>query len=99
MLVSLQTMARLFISHSSWNNDKAVEVRDWLADTATRSDRRVAVLSQTMSGVLDTFKSRIPAMAAHVEAQVVLRAELRRTAEASYERAFAEANASIVTKP
>src|SRR5215813_4095715 len=24
-------MARLFISHSSWNNDKAIEVRDWLA--------------------------------------------------------------------
>ena len=70
-------------------------VRDWLADTATRSDRRVAVLSQTMSGVLDTFKSRVPAMAAHVEAQVVLRAELRRTAEASYERAFAEANAGL----
>jgi energy-coupling factor transporter ATP-binding protein EcfA2 len=70
-------------------------VRDWLTDTATRSDRRVAVLSQTMAGVLDTFKSRIPAMAAHVEAQVVLRAELRRTAEAFYERAFAEANASL----
>jgi len=70
-------------------------VRDWLADTATRSDRRVAVLSQTMSGVLDTFKSRIPAMAGHVEAQVVLRAELRRTAEAAYERAFAEANAGL----
>ena len=70
-------------------------VRDWLTETATRSDRRVAVLSQTMSGVLDTFKSRVPAMAAHVEAQVVLRAELRRTAEASYERAFAEANAGL----
>jgi energy-coupling factor transporter ATP-binding protein EcfA2 len=70
-------------------------VRDWLTDTATRSDRRVAVLSQTMSGVLDTFKSRVPAMAAHVEAQVVLRAELRRTAEASYERAFAEADAGM----
>ncbi|TBB38562.1 TIR domain-containing protein [Rhizobium ruizarguesonis] len=27
----VQTVARLFISHSSWNNDKAVEVRDWLA--------------------------------------------------------------------
>ena len=39
-------------------------VRDWLTETATRSDRRVAVLSQTMSGVLDTFKSRVPAMAA-----------------------------------
>ena len=70
-------------------------IRDWLADTAARSDRRVAVLSQTMSGVLDTFKSRVPAMAAHVEAQVVLRAELRRTAEASYERAFAEADAGL----
>jgi energy-coupling factor transporter ATP-binding protein EcfA2 len=70
-------------------------VRDWLTETATRSDRRVAVLSQTMSGVLDTFKSRVPAMAAHVEAQVVLRAELRRTAEASYERAFAEANTGL----
>jgi len=70
-------------------------VRDWLTETATRSDRRVAVLSQTMSGVLDTFKSRVPAMAAHVEAQVVLRGELRRTAEASYEQAFAEANAGL----
>jgi energy-coupling factor transporter ATP-binding protein EcfA2 len=70
-------------------------IRDWLADTATRSDRRVAVLSQTMSGVLDTFKSRVPVMAAHVEAQVVLRAELQRTAEAAYERAFAEANAGL----
>src|SRR5271170_762030 len=27
----LQSMARLFISHSSRNNDKAIEVRDWLA--------------------------------------------------------------------
>jgi energy-coupling factor transporter ATP-binding protein EcfA2 len=70
-------------------------VRDWLTETATRSDRRVAVLSQTMSGVLDTFKSRVPALAGHVEAQVVLRAELRRTAEASYERAFAEANTGL----
>ena len=70
-------------------------VRDWLADTAARTDRRVAVLSQTMSGVLDTFKSRVPAMAAHVEAQVVLRAELRRTAETSYELAFAEADVGL----
>jgi hypothetical protein len=65
-------------------------VRDWLADTSARSDRRVAVLSQTMSGVLDTFKSRVPAVAAHVEAQVVLRAELRRAAETAYRNAFAE---------
>jgi energy-coupling factor transporter ATP-binding protein EcfA2 len=70
-------------------------VRDWLADTAARSDRRVAVLSRTMSGVLDTFKSRVPAIAAHVEAQVVLRAQLRRAAETAYENAFAEASAGL----
>ena len=70
-------------------------VRDWLADTAARSDRRVAVLSRTMSGVLDTFKSRVPAIAAHVEAQVVLRAQLRQAAETAYENAFAEAGGGL----
>ena len=70
-------------------------VRDWLADTAARSDRRVAVLSKTMSGVLDTFKSRVPAIAAHVEAQVVLRAQLRRAAETAYQNAFAEAGRGL----
>ena len=70
-------------------------IRDWLADTAARADRRVAVLSRTMSGVLDTFKTRIPAIAAHVEAQVVLRAELRRAAETAYENAFTEAEAGM----
>jgi len=70
-------------------------IRDWLADTAARADRRVAVLSRTMSGVLDTFKTRIPTIAAHVEAQVVLRAELRRAAETAYENAFTEAIAGM----
>jgi len=70
-------------------------VRDWLADTAARSDRRVAVLSRTMSGVLDTFKSRVPDIAAHVEAQVVLRAQLRRAAETAYQNAFAEVGGGL----
>ena len=70
-------------------------VRDWLTATATQADRRVAVLSQTMSGVLDTFKTRVPAMAAHVEAQVVLRAELRRSAETAYQGAFDEAGTGL----
>ena len=70
-------------------------IRDWLADTAVRADRRVAVLTQTMSGVLDTFKTRVPAMAAHVEAQVVLRAELRDVAETAYQGAFDEAAAGL----
>jgi 50S ribosome-binding GTPase len=65
-------------------------VREWMADTAIRADRRVAVLTQTMSGVLDTFRSRVPALAAEVEAQVKLRAELTREAAGAYQAAMAE---------
>jgi hypothetical protein len=64
-------------------------IRDWLNETAKRPDRRVAVLSQTMSGMLDTFKTRVPRMAAHVDAQVVLRTRLRREAETAYATALA----------
>jgi hypothetical protein len=65
-------------------------IRDWLNETAQYTDRRVAVLSQTMSGVLDTFKTRVPRLAAHVDAQVVLSTRLRREAENAYAGALAE---------
>ena len=71
--------------------DAYQEIRSWLADTAARTDRRVTVLTQTMSGVLDTFKTRVPKVAAHVEAQVVLRGQLRREAADAYQHALAEA--------
>ncbi|MGH3279324.1 MAG: GTPase, partial [Trebonia sp.] len=64
-------------------------IRDWLTETAQQADRRVTVLSQTMSGMLDTFKTRLPRLAAHVDAQVVLRARLRREAEGAYLTALA----------
>jgi energy-coupling factor transporter ATP-binding protein EcfA2 len=63
-------------------------IKDWLTETAVREDRRVAVLSQTMSGVLDTFKIRVPRLAAHVDAQVTLQARLRRLAESEYAAAL-----------
>jgi energy-coupling factor transporter ATP-binding protein EcfA2 len=65
-------------------------IRDWLNETAQHSDRRVAVLSQTMAGMLDTFKTRVPRLAAHVDAQVVLGTRLRREAENAYANALAE---------
>ena len=65
-------------------------IRDWLNETAQHADRRVAVLSQTMSGMLDTFKVRVPRLAAHVDAQVVLGTRLRREAEGAYASAMAE---------
>jgi hypothetical protein len=62
----------------------AAPVRAWLTDTARLDDRRVAVLTQTMSGVLDTFRSRVPALADHVIEQLALRRRLRQTVEDAY---------------
>jgi hypothetical protein len=65
-------------------------VRSWLEEAAVSEDRRVAVLTQTMSGVLDTFRSRVPELAAQVEAQVALRVELQGLVEGAYDVALAE---------
>jgi len=68
----------------------AAPVRTWLEDTAKREDRRVAVLTQTMSGVLDTFRSRVPALADHVTEQLALRRQLRESVQTAYAASLAE---------
>ena len=68
-------------------------IRQWLTEAA-QSDRRVAVLSQTMSGVLDTFPTRVPALAAQVEAQAALRDELIGAVAAAYRVALTEIETS-----
>ena len=65
-------------------------VRAWLAETAEQPDRRVAVLTRTMSGVLDTFRIRVPSLAAQVEDQVTLRAGLTSAVAGSYQAALDE---------
>src|SRR5712692_8009793 len=70
-------------------------IRDWLQDTAAREDRRVAVLTQTMSGVLDTFRARLPALASQAEAQLTLRAELRSAVDEAYAAGLSEIDAAI----
>jgi hypothetical protein len=70
--------------------DVSEPVRDWLAETARRQERKIAILTQTMSGVLDTFEARVPALAAQAETQLALRDELRSAAEAAYSAGLAE---------
>jgi energy-coupling factor transporter ATP-binding protein EcfA2 len=70
-------------------------VRLWLADTARRDERKVAILTQTMSGVLDTFTDRIPALAAQAEMQLALRQELSSAADAAYAAGMAELDEAI----
>jgi energy-coupling factor transporter ATP-binding protein EcfA2 len=68
----------------------AAPIQEYLADTAQRVDRRVAVLTQTMAGVLDTFRDRVPALADHAAAQLAIRRELRDTVDAAYAQGLAE---------
>src|SRR5262249_60019166 len=68
--------------------EASTPIRGWLAE-ASHSDRRVAVLSQTMSGVLDTFPIRVPALAAEVEAQAALRDDLIAAVADAYRAALA----------
>jgi hypothetical protein len=75
--------------------DVSEPVRLWLADTALLDERKVAILTQTMSGVLDTFTDRIPALAAQAEMQLALRRELSSAADAAYAAGLAELDEAI----
>jgi energy-coupling factor transporter ATP-binding protein EcfA2 len=78
-------IAETIVTDAMLPAETARPVREWLEETATGDDRRVAVLTQTMSGMLDTFRTRIPALAGQVEAQLALRGELRAAARGAYD--------------
>ena len=70
-------------------------VREWLEDTSLQDERRIAILTQTMSGVLDSFEQRVPGLAQHAETQLALGAELRSAADAAYSAALAEHDEAV----
>jgi energy-coupling factor transporter ATP-binding protein EcfA2 len=70
-------------------------IRQWLEEAASRTERRIAVLTQTMSGVIDTFRTRVPALASQVETQIAVRADLTRAADVAYRSALAEVGESL----
>lgn len=70
-------------------------VRSWLEETSRRDERRIAILTKTMSGVLDSFETRVAALAAQAQTQLALSAELRSAADAAYAAALAEHGEAI----
>jgi energy-coupling factor transporter ATP-binding protein EcfA2 len=78
------TVPETVVTDSMLPSRVAAPVREWLTDTARQDDRRVAVLTQTMSGVLDTFRSRVPALADQVMEQLSLRRQLRQAVDDAY---------------
>jgi energy-coupling factor transporter ATP-binding protein EcfA2 len=78
------------VTEAQLPGEVATPIKDYLADTARRDDRRVAVLTQTMSGVLDTFRDRVPALADHASAQLKISRDLQTAVATTYSAALAE---------
>jgi hypothetical protein len=66
------------------------ELRLWLSELSVDGQRRAQAVQATLGGALDSFRSRVPALARQLEAQVAFRAELRTDVDAAYMGALAE---------
>jgi 50S ribosome-binding GTPase len=96
----LTDLRRFLIAETIVNNamlpaEVARPVREWLEETATGDDRRVAVLTQTMSGMLDTFRIRIPVLASQAATQLTLRGELRASVRGAYDDGLADFDSGV----
>jgi hypothetical protein len=66
------------------------DLREWLVGLAEHRENREVIIDTTLAGVLDSLRTRVPALAKHVEAQVELRQGLDALVESAYATALAE---------
>ncbi|WP_233508359.1 GTPase [Spongiactinospora gelatinilytica] len=66
------------------------ELRMWLTGLSVDEERREQAVRAMLGTVLDSFRTRVPALARHVEAQVAFRAGLRADVDDAYSGALAE---------
>ncbi|WP_235855049.1 GTPase [Nonomuraea aridisoli] len=71
-------------------DSEVTELRLWLAELSVDEKRRARAVRETLDGVLNSFRTRVPALAKHLEAQVAFRAELRGDVEAAFLGALAD---------
>ncbi|TDD45543.1 AAA family ATPase [Nonomuraea terrae] len=71
-------------------DSEVTELRLWLAELSVDDKRRARAVRETLDGVLNSFRTRVPALAKHLEAQVAFRAELRGDVEAAFLGALAD---------
>ncbi|WP_019630253.1 hypothetical protein [Actinomadura atramentaria] len=84
------TVPETRIEDSRLPEEAVEEVRGWLTGVAESAADREVVVSETLAAVLDSFRTRVPEIARHVEAQAEQRAELARIVEGAYGTALAE---------
>lgn len=65
-------------------------IREWLLELAENAEARDEMIVETLGGVLDSFRTRVPQLAKQVEEQVDCRDRLARDADAAYSTALAE---------
>ncbi|MFC7582911.1 dynamin family protein [Nonomuraea antimicrobica] len=71
-------------------DSEVTDLRLWLAELSVDEGRRALAVRETLNGVLNSFRTRVPALAKHLEAQVAFRAELRGDVEAAFLSALTE---------
>ncbi|WP_312874619.1 AAA family ATPase [Actinomadura litoris] len=84
------TVPETRIEESRLPEDVVADIRAWLVGVAEDTDGREIVVSDTLAAVLDSFRTRVPELARHVEAQVAQRAELAQQVEGAYATVLAE---------
>jgi len=78
------------ITDSRLPEETITGIRSWLLELAENAEARDEVIIETLGGVLDSFRTRIPQLAKQVEAQVDCRDRLAGEVEAAYSTALAE---------
>ncbi|MFE3451527.1 dynamin family protein [Nonomuraea sp. NPDC059194] len=71
------------------------ELRMWLAELSVDEERRAQAVQETLNGVLNSFRTRAPALARHLEGQVAFRAELRTDVDVAYTGALTRIETAI----
>ncbi|MEU6714242.1 dynamin family protein [Nonomuraea sp. NPDC046802] len=71
-------------------DSEVTDLRLWLAELSVDEERRAQAVRETLNGVLDSFRTRVPALAKHLEGQVAFRTELRSDVEAAFLSALSE---------
>ncbi|WP_260477783.1 dynamin family protein [Nonomuraea sp. WAC 01424] len=78
------------VSDGRLPDSEVTDLRLWLAELSVDESRRAQAVHETLNGVLNSFRTRVPALARHLEGQVAFRGELRSDVEAAYLGALAE---------
>ncbi|MFI0449530.1 AAA family ATPase [Actinomadura sp. 6N118] len=84
------TIPETKIEDSRLPEEAAEGVRSWLVGVAENAEDREIVIGDTLGGVLDSLRIRVPELAKQVEVQVEQRGELAQEVEAAYGTALAE---------